>query len=427
MLKVGFITLGCKVNIYESNALEELLIKEGYSITSVSNECDIFIINTCSVTNTADQKSRQMISKCRKLNKNAIICVLGCYIQTSKHEALDADVIIGNGNKEELIPLLKKAIQTKNKQVKIIDVMQKKDYDNLLVSTYDHARAFVKIEDGCNQFCAYCIIPYARGPIRSKKADVVIEEIKHVVKNGFNEVVLSGIHTGKYNDNGLKLSDLIERIINETSLKRLRLSSIEINEIDDKLLRLLKESSVLANHLHLPLQSGSDEVLKTMNRPYDKAYFYDKVKAIRKVRPNICLTTDVIVGFPTETEAYYEESKEFIKGINFNYLHVFPYSKRSGTKAASMKDLNGLIKKVRSQDLNKLSLELKAKYYMENVGQVEEVLFEERDGKYLVGHTSNFILVKVLTADDSLIKKLVKVKLTKYEDDNMYGVMEGSE
>ena len=417
MLKVGFITLGCKVNIYESNALEEMLIAIGYSIIEPSSACDIFIINTCSVTNTADQKSRQMVSKCHKLNPNAIVVVMGCYVQTSHNDKLDADIILGNGNKEDLLGLLQEVINKREKKINIIDIMQKKDYDNLLVSTYDHARAFVKIEDGCNQFCAYCIIPYARGPIRSKKADIVIKEINDIVANGFNEVVLSGIHTGKYNDNGTKLSDLVERILTETKLKRLRLSSIEINEIDDKLLDLLAKSDVLANHFHLPLQSGSDEILKLMNRPYDKAYFKAKVEKIRAIRPNISLTTDVIVGFPYETDKLYEESKAFIKEINFSYLHVFPYSKRNNTKAASMPQVNGLIKKMRSNDLNKFSLLLQENYYRQNLGRKEEVLFEQREGDYLVGHTSNFILVKVLTPKD--YTKLIKPVLLKKYDDGM--------
>lgn len=422
MYKVGFITLGCKVNIYESNALEELLVNNGYSIIEPSSACDIFIINTCSVTNTADQKSRQMLSKCRKMNSNAIIVMMGCYIQTSKNIDLDADIILGNGNKEELIPLLNEVLEKRSKKVNIIDIMQKKDYDNLLVSTYDHARAFVKIEDGCNQFCAYCIIPYARGPIRSKKADTVIKEINDIVDNGFNEVVLSGIHTGKYNDNGIKLSDLIERILNETKLKRLRLSSIEINEIDDKLLDLMAKSNVLANHLHLPLQSGSDTILKLMNRPYDTKYFIDKVNKIRSIRPNIALTTDVIVGFPYETEELFLETKKFVKDVGFAYLHVFPYSKRNGTKAASMPQINGVIKKIRSADLNTVSKLLQLNYYDSNINNVEEVLFEQRDGDYLIGHTSNFIKVRVKTNLD-YIKEIKLVKLIRIDADLVEAIL----
>ncbi len=420
MPKVGFISLGCKVNSYEANALEEQFIEAGYQVVEPSDLCDVFVINTCSVTNTADQKSRQMIAKCRKLNPNSIVVAMGCYIQTSKNIDVDADIIIGNGNKEKTIDLINRVIKDKTKIVDIIDISKKKDYDDLLVSTYDHSRAFIKIQDGCNQYCSYCIIPYARGPIRSKNADLVIKEIKNVISNGFNEVVLSGIHTGKYKDNDYKLSDLIERILKETSLKRLRLSSIEINEIDDKLLKLMSESKVLADHLHLPLQSGSDEILSLMNRPYKAKDFLAKVEDIRHIRPNISLTTDVIVGFPKESEELYKETLDFIKLVNFSYLHVFPYSKRAGTKAASMEQVNPIIKKIRSKELNELSLKLRENYYKSNLGNIEEVIFEQRDKEYLIGHTSNFITVKVKTDDDSLIKKLVKIKLDYYKEQVVY-------
>lgn len=427
MYKVGFITLGCKVNIYESNALEQELVNNGFSIIEPSKYCDVFVINTCSVTNTADQKSRQMVSKARRLNKDAIVCVLGCYVQTSKEKAeeLDADIILGNGNKLELIPLLKKRIAEKEeKYVSVIDIMKKREYENLEVTTYDHARAFVKIEDGCNQFCAYCIIPYARGPIRSKKADDVILELKRITSMGFNEVVLAGIHTGKYNDNGTKLSDLIERILLEVpELKRLRLSSIEINEIDDKLLELMRKSKVLANHLHLPLQTGNDKILELMNRPYDTRAFLAKVKEIRAVRPDIAITTDVIVGFPYETEEDFALTKEFIKEVNFSGLHVFPYSKRNGTKAAAMPQINGLIKKMRAKELIELSNQLEDDYYKKFVGQEVEVIFEQRDSDgYYLGHSSNYILVHVDTPLE-LVKENRLVKLTKYVDGKMYATL----
>lgn len=425
MYKVGFITLGCKVNIYESNALEQELINNGFSIVEPSKYCDIFVINTCSVTNTADQKSRQMVSKARRLNKDAIVCVLGCYVQTSglKANELDADIILGNGNKLELIPLLKQRIAEKQeKYVSVIDIMKKRDYENLEVTTYDHARAFVKIEDGCNQFCAYCIIPYARGPIRSKKASDVIQELKRICSMGFNEVVLAGIHTGKYNDNGIKLSDLIEQILIEVpELKRLRLSSIEINEIDEKLLQLMEKSNVLANHLHLPLQTGNNKILSLMNRPYDTETFLKKVKEIRKVRPDIAITTDVIVGFPYETEEDFLATKEFIKEVNFAGLHVFPYSKRNGTKASTMPQINGIIKKMRAKELIELSNELEDNYYKSFVGKEVEVIFEQRDNMGLLeGHSSNYILVHV-DANDDLIRKNARVTLLEYKDGMMFG------
>lgn len=423
MKKVGFITLGCKVNIYESNALEQSLVEKGFSIVEPSSICDVFVINTCSVTNTADQKSRQMVSKVRKMNPNALVCVIGCYVQTSENATkLDADIILGNSNKMELVDLIIKELEEKEKIIKIDNILKKKDYDEFEVSTYDHARAFVKIEDGCNQFCSYCIIPYARGPIRSKRADDVINELNNITKMGFEEVVLAGIHTGKYNDNGLKLSDLIERILNEVPLlKRLRVSSIEINEVDDKFIELLKNNKIMANHLHLPLQTGNDKILKLMNRPYDTTYFLERVNKIREARPDIALTTDVIVGFPYETEEDHEQTIEFIKKVNFSQLHVFPYSKRNNTKAASMPQVNGLIKKMRAKDLINLSNELEREYYNKFIGKEVEVIFEQSyDNDLIVGHSSNYLKV-VAEGNLEFIKKNKTVKVLELKEDVLFG------
>lgn len=423
MKKVGFITLGCKVNIYESNALEQSLVEKGFSIVEPSSICDVFVINTCSVTNTADQKSRQMVSKVRKMNPNALVCVIGCYVQTSENATkLDADIILGNSNKMELVDLIIKELEEKEKIIKIDNILKKKDYDEFEVSTYDHARAFVKIEDGCNQFCSYCIIPYARGPIRSKRADDVINELNNITKMGFEEVVLAGIHTGKYNDNGLKLSDLIERILNEVPLlKRLRVSSIEINEVDDKFIELLKNNKIMANHLHLPLQTGNDKILKLMNRPYDTSYFLERVNTIREARPDITLTTDVIVGFPYETEDDHEQTIEFIKKVNFSQLHVFPYSKRNNTKAASMPQVNGLIKKIRAKDLINLSNELEREYYNKFIGKTVEVIFEQSyDNDLIVGHSSNYLKV-VAKGNLEFIKKNKTVKVLELKEDVLFG------
>ena len=423
MKKVGFITLGCKVNIYESNALEQSLVEKGFSIIEPSSACDVFVINTCSVTNTADQKSRQMVSKVRKMNPNALVCVVGCYVQTNENAAkLDADIILGNSNKMELVDLIVNELDKREKIIKVENILRKKDYDEFEVSTYDHARAFVKIEDGCNQFCSYCIIPYARGPIRSKKADDVISELNNITNMGFEEVVLAGIHTGKYNDNGLKLSDLMERIIREVPLlKRLRVSSIEINEVDDKFIDLLKNNKIMANHLHLPLQTGNDKILSLMNRPYDTAYFLERVNKIREARPDIALTTDVIVGFPYETEEDHQQTIEFIKKVNFAQLHVFPYSKRNNTKAALMPQVNGLVKKMRAKDLINLSNELEKDYYKKFIGETVEVIFEqEYESNFIVGHSSNYLKV-VAKGSLDFIKKNKLVKVLEFKDDVLLG------
>ncbi len=392
MKKIGFVTLGCKVNIYESNALKNELIKRNYEVCEPTEDCDAFIINTCSVTNMADAKSRRTIHKLAKLNSDAVLCVMGCYSQTNK-EALELDgidVLVGNGNKLDIIDLLEEKLLDKSieKKIKLLDILNHKDYEPLEVTVYDHTRAFVKIEDGCENFCTYCIIPFARGPVRSKPANDVINEIKRIVDKGYVEVVLAGIHTGRYNDNGINLSSLIKRILNEVpKLERLRLSSIEINEVDDEFIELMNKTNVLADHLHLPLQSGSDLILEKMERKYNSNFFIDRVNKIRSVRPNISITTDVIVGFPYETDEEYNITKEFIKKVNFSKLHVFPYSIRKGTKAATFDQINDSIKKNRTTDLLELSKKLELDYANKFINKVVSVIVEQIvDDKYMTYH-----------------------------------------
>ena len=425
-MKAGVITLGCKVNIYESNALKEALEKEGFIVGEADETCDVFIINTCSVTNMADAKSRKLIRKCIKMNPNAIVCACGCYVQTNP-EALDidgVDVLVGNGNKKEIVDQILKKLKEpkKEKYVNIIDILHMHDYEPLDVTTYDHTRAFVKIEDGCENFCTFCIIPFARGPVRCKSADKVIEELQHITNNGYKEVVLSGIHTGRYSDNGLNFSGLVKRILNEVPLlKRLRVSSIEINEVDDEFIELMKNSKVIANHLHLPLQCGCDHVLKDMNRRYDLAFFTNKVKKIREARPDISLTADVIVGFPTESDEDYLESRKYCKEIGFSKIHVFPYSRRAHTKAALMKQVKDSIKKERALDLISLSTELELEYANRFVGKKLDLIPEQKlNEKEMVGHTSNFLQV-ILPYDKNLIGQDIEVIIDRVENDKIYG------
>ena len=425
-MKIGIITLGCKVNTYESNALAQGLEKRGFEVVEASEACDAFIINTCSVTNTADAKSKKMIRHAIKLNPNALICVCGCFSQASPEEVskIDGvDIIVGNGNKEKLVDLIVENIGKKreSKYIDVIDILHHNLYDTLAINEFDHTRAFIKIEDGCNNFCTYCIIPYARGPIRCKNHLDVIKEIKEVVDNGYKEVVLTGIHTGKYNDNGINLSGLVKMILTEVpKLERLRLSSIEINEIDDDFINMMRKSKVLANHLHLPLQAGSDHVLKLMNRRYDKSYFLDKINKIREARPDIAISTDIIVGFPEESEEDFKETLEFSKEINFSKIHVFPYSKRNGTKAALMTQVKDIIKTNRTKELINLSSKLEKNYYVKFLGQELEVIFEQKYNNYLIGHTSNFIQV-VVPYDEKYLKKNVMVKLLNYIDGKIIG------
>ena len=426
MSKVGFITLGCKVNIYESNALKNELSSKGFEISEDLEKCDVYIINTCSVTNMADAKSRKMIRKCIKQNPDAIICVMGCYSQTNP-EALELegiDILIGNGNKKEVVD---KIIELQNserkiKYVNILDILNTHEYEALGVTTYDHTRAFVKIEDGCDNFCTYCIIPFARGPVRSKPADEVIKELNRITNEGYLEVVLAGIHTGRYKDNDINLSSLIKRILNEVpKLERLRLSSIEINEIDDDFIELMRNNKILADHLHLPLQSGSDLVLSKMERKYDTKFFLDKINKIREVRPNISITTDVIVGFPYESNEEFEITKEFIKTVNFSKLHVFPYSKRRGTKAVDMPQVNDTVKKNRAIELIELSKELEINYNNKFLHKKIEVIFEQKlNDTLMIGHSSNFLSV-ITERNDELIGKNLLVEICKIDNDKVYG------
>ena len=429
MKKIGFITLGCKVNIYESNALKNELMNLGYEITEANEDCDCYVINTCSVTNQADSKSRKMIHKCIKLNPNALCCVMGCYSQTSQEEAKSIsgiDILIGNGNKKEAALKIDEALKkgVKEKYINIIDILEQSEYEALDVTTFDHTRAFVKIEDGCENYCTYCIIPYARGKVRCKRADLVINELKNIIAMGYKEVVLAGIHTGRYNDGEYNLSKLVKRILNEIpELKRLRLSSIEINEVDDDFIQMMKESKVLANHMHLPLQSGSDKILEKMNRRYDSKYFVDKVNKIKSARPDISITTDVIVGFPYEEEEDFLDTINICKSLGMSKLHVFPYSKRKNTKAALMPQVKDDIKKERVSRLLKISSDLEKDYYKKFIGQTLDVIFEQEFGDYIIGHTSNFLQV-IVDKDLSLIGKQINVKLQELRDNKIYGVIE---
>lgn len=424
--KIGFQTLGCKVNIYESNALKNELIKRGYEVGEPSEDCDAFIINTCSVTNQADAKSRKIIHRMAKLNPDAVLCVMGCYSQTNPEaqEVEGVDILVGNGNKLEVLSMLEERLahQKQVKQVKVLDILNQHTYENLEVTTYDHTRAFVKIEDGCENFCTYCIIPYARGPVRCKPADAVIAELKRVTEEGYLEVVLAGIHTGRYQDNGLTLSGLIQRILNEVPLlERLRLSSIEINEVDDTFIELLQKHQVLANHLHLPLQSGSDLILEKMERKYDATFFKQRVEKIRKARPDISLSTDIIVGFPYETLEEFQKTLEFSKEIMFSKIHVFPYSIRQGTKASLMPQISDKEKKQRATELIAVSKALEESHAKEFVGNIQSLIVEQAvDSSYMTGHTSNYLQV-FLPLEPSLIKKNIQVEITEYKNGRLFG------
>lgn len=429
MTKIGFITLGCKVNTYESNALKDKFISLGYEVGDPTSDCSAFIINTCSVTNMADSKSRQMIHKCIKLNPNAIVCAMGCFIQSNEDaKKIDGvDILIGNSNKGIAVEKIDEMLKSgkREKYINITDILREKEYEPLTATMFDHTRAFVKIEDGCQNFCSYCIIPYARGPVRSKPLLVALREFKEIAKMGYKEIVLSGIDTGKYYDKetNTNFSGLIKKMIeNIPEIERIRVSSVEITQIDDEFIELLKNNKVIASHIHLPLQSGSDIVLKDMRRKYDTNKFLEIVNKLRLARPDISITTDVIVGFPTETDLEFKNSVEFIKKVNFSKVHVFPYSMRKNTLAAKMPQLDDNIKKERTKLLIHEASILEKNYYLSFVGKIYDVLFEQSDDKYTYGHTTNYLEIKVLK-DDNLIGKIVDVSLEKYDNGAIFGTI----
>lgn len=396
-MKVGLCNLGCKVNTYEMEYIASLFKERGYEICDFNDFCDVYVVNTCTVTNNSDVKSRKMINHPKKINKNSCLVVCGCFIESAKdYKNDDIDIILGNYNKSKVVDLVEDFFRNKEKINQRFNLNEVEFEDMNIKHFENRTRAFVKIQDGCENFCTYCIIPYVRGKCRSKKEDNVLSEITTLVNNGYNEIVLTGIHTGNYGvDINTDFSSILEKILNIKGLKRLRISSIEITELDDKFLELLK-NPILCNHLHIPLQSGGEKTLKRMNRKYDKKYFKEEIEKIRKVRPDISITTDVIVGFPGETEEDFNECVDFIKEINFSKIHVFPYSKRDGTVAAKMKDqIDGKVKKERVKTLLDLSKTLEENYNNSFIGKKESCLIEKVDCKYSYGHCSNYIYLKI--------------------------------
>lgn len=420
-MKAAFYTLGCKVNTYETEVNIEMFKNNGYKIVPFTDEADVYVINTCSVTNQSDVKSRKMIREAVKRGKGAIVVVMGCYSQIKYLEAASipgVSIIIGTNNKTKILDLIEEYKKNKKQIVKVFDLKDVKFEDMNLDKYENHTRAFVKIQDGCNNYCSFCIIPYSRGNVRSKEKNLIIKEITTLAENGYKEVVLTGIHTGHY---GLDLkeydfSDLLNELEKIDKLKRIRISSIEIKELNEKFMNTLKKSNKIVNHIHIPLQSGSDTILKAMNRRYLMNEFIDKINEIRSIRPNIAITTDVIVGFPGETDELFNETVESIKKIGFTELHVFPYSPRIGTPAATMENqVDGNVKKDRVKELIDLSEELKNKFYNSLIGTNEELLVEKYLDGYLVGHLSNYGLCKV-KYDKELLNEIIKVKLINYND-----------
>jgi len=421
-MKVAVYTLGCKVNIYESEYVISLLKKNNFKIVDFNDKADIYIINTCTVTNESDRKDRKIINQARKINENAIIVVMGCYSQVSSEE-IDADIIIGNKDKSKIIELLKEYIKQKEPIKKIYN-LSKVNFENMLIDKFEnHTRAFVKIQDGCNAFCSYCIIPYARGGLRSKDESETIKEITTLVENGYKEIVLTGIHTGRYGiENNSSLENLLNKLVKIPDIFRIRLSSIEINEITDGIIKLIKNNKIMAKHLHIPLQSGSNKILKLMNRKYDLDYFINKIEHIRKEIPDISITTDLIVGFPNETEEDFEETLKTLEKIRFTKIHTFPYSKRKGTPASVMENQIPVnVKKERVHKVLDLSYKYEIEFYKSNLNKEYEVVTELRKNDTCIGYTSNYIPVLI---DNKFDNKIINVKIAKVDGiDKIYGVL----
>lgn len=418
-MKFKIITLGCKVNTYESEYMLEHLICSGYILCN--DNPDIIIINTCSVTNEADKKSLKTIRKLKRENPHSIFVVCGCSSENNREEYtnMDIDILIGNKNKSQIVSIINKYLQDKNKYV-YFSPKRVTDFEDMQVAKFTtHTRAFMKIEDGCDNFCSYCIIPYTRGHVRSKDFNIAIEEAKTLVKNKHKEIVLTGIHTGAYSSGNHDLSDLITELAKIEGLERIRISSIEITELNAKFLEVLKNTPKICNHLHIPLQSGSDNTLKRMNRKYDKNYFREKITKIRAIRPDISITTDCIVGHPYETDKDFMEYLEFCEEINFSKIHVFPYSIRANTAASLMPQVDATTKKTRTRKLLELSRKLETDYIKKFIGTTCEVITEEYYNNYVIGHTSNYL--KVLISGDYKLNQTYLCKLTSFEDNYLYG------
>ncbi len=404
---VSFVTLGCKVNQYESNAMAQKFIEHGYQIVNFESIADIYIINTCTVTNMSDKKSRQIIRRAKKINKDALIVATGCYAQVAKDELEkinDIDLILGVNEKNNIVEYIEQFSNKDEHEEFVSDIMSVKKYEDFGSIGYtEKTRGVIKVQDGCDRFCSYCIIPYARGRVRSRKIDSVVAEVEKMVQEGIQEVVVTGIHVASYGKDfkeNVGLIDLLAEINKIEGLQRIRLSSIEPTIITEEFISKLKKLEKICEHFHLSLQSGCNNTLKRMNRRYTIEQFKEIVNLIRREYENVALTTDIIVGFPGETEEEFNTTYENLKEINFYKLHVFKYSQREGTKAAIMENqISPEIKEKRSEILIKLTEEQKHNFHRKYIGKSERVLFEQYEGDYIKGHTSNYIMVYVKKED----------------------------
>ncbi len=427
--KVAFLTLGCKTNQYETNGMSQKFLEAGYEICNLKDNPDIFIVNTCTVTNIADRKSRQALRKIKDDNKDLVVIAVGCYAQVAKNvleEMKEIDIVLGNKEKKDIVKYVEKFLEEKKKIIDIADISKQKDFDEYGCITYtERARTEIKIQDGCNNFCSYCLIPYARGRIRSRKKENILREVEIIANNGIKEIVLTGIHIASYGkdfENGYKLIDLLEDLNNVEGIERIRLGSLEPTIITEEFVQRLSKLKKICNHFHLSLQSGCNETLKRMNRKYTIEGFKNATERLRKFFKDVNLTTDVIVGFPGENDEEFDTTYNFLKEIAFYKMHIFKYSKRDGTVAAKMPNqIDGNTAEERSRKLIELSENNMKLYNEKYLGKEVEVLFEEKQGDYWVGHTRNYMVVKVKDKN-YLQNEIKKIRITECCNEEMLGI-----
>lgn len=428
MKRAASFALGCKVNQYESEAIAELFAEKGYDIVGIDEEADVYIINTCTVTNFGDKKSRQLIRKVKRQNENAVVAVVGCYAQTAPQELMQVEgvnLVIGTKDRAQIVEMVEQYDAAKGVENHVSDIMKERVFEPLSIQKLaNRTRAYLKIQDGCSQYCSYCIIPYARGPIRSREPQDVIAEVKRLAENGFKEVVLTGIHVASYGKDrrDTSLLEILRQVHEVEGIERIRFSSIEPNVVTEEFAQAIAEMPKVCDHFHLSLQSGCDKTLKEMNRKYDTEKYRQAAATLRKYLPEVALTTDIIAGFPGETEEDFRASYAFAEEIGFAKIHAFPYSPKRGTPAAARKDqLLNAVKAERSHRLIELSDKMADAFIRKYVGKEVEVLFERAVGEGVYeGHTTNYIKVRA-TAEGDLTNRICMTKITKAEKEELFG------
>ena len=431
MKKAASFALGCKVNQYESEAIAELFQEKGYEIVSIDEEADVYVINTCTVTNFGDKKSRQLIRKVKRQNENAIVAVVGCYAQTAPQELMKVEgvnLVIGTKDRAQIVEMVENYKTENGVENHVSDIMKERVFEPLSIQKLaNRTRAYLKIQDGCSQYCSYCIIPYARGPIRSRDPQDVLAEVKRLAENGFKEVVLTGIHVASYGKDrhDTSLLEILRQVHEVEGIERIRFSSIEPNVVTEEFAQAIADMPKVCDHFHLSLQSGCDKTLKEMNRKYDTEKYRQAAATLRKYLPEVALTTDIIAGFPGETEEDFQASYDFAKEIGFAKIHAFPYSPKRGTPAAARKDqLLNAVKAERSHRLIELSDKMADDFIQAYVGKEVEVLYERAIGEGIYeGHTTNYIKVKG-TSDKDLTNVICKTKITKAENEELFGTVD---